>query len=194
VAREYILGKDLILYFNYNGQYYALAHSTDCELNISTDKQETTTKNTLRGRTFDFIGKYTYTLKTTGFCSFFDVPSFVALQQLIMAGTKIQFTFTDQFSVQYSGTILVTNSDITSRFDQVAAFTNEMTGDGELSIVTTDVPPIPLPSENVTIIDQVGDIVATIVAPGSYSVLRFDTIDCGLADKAAPNLIIIAGQ
>jgi len=192
--QEYIAGKDLNLFFQYNGQYYALAHSTDCEINISTQTQETTTKNTLRGRTFDFIGKYTYTLKVKGFCSFFDVPSFVSLQQLIMTGTKIQFAFTDQFSIQYSGTLLVTVSDITSQFDQVAGFSNEMTGDGELSIVTTDVPPIPLPSEVVTIYDQFMNVVAVIVAPGSYGVLRFDTMDCGLAAKTPPPLIIMAGQ
>lgn len=194
MAREYILGKDLVLYFLFNGQYYALAHSTDCEININTEVQETTTKNTLRGRTYDYTGKYGYTLKPKGFASFFDVPNIVVMQQLIMTGTKVQFAFTDQFSVQYSGTLLVTVSDITSQFDQVAAFSNDMTGDGELLIVTTDVPPIPLPSENVTIIDQFGNVIATIVAPGSYSVLRFDTIDEGLASKAVPSLIIMEGE
>lgn len=191
---EYILGKDLSLFFSFNGQYYILAHSTDCELAVMGEMQETTTKNTLRGKTFSFTGKYSYTLKAKGFSTFFDVPNFVVLQQLIMTGTKIQFAFTDQFSVQYSGVLLITTSTITSQFDQISTFQNDMTGDGELGIIATDVPPIPLPTETVNIIDQFGNIIAVITAPGSYQVLVWDTIDEGFAVKSAPLLVIMEGE
>jgi len=191
---EYIKGKDIDLFYNLNGQYYAVAHARDCTIKVTTETQETTTKNTLRGRTFNFIGKYTYTLALKGITNFLDVPNIAILQGLIMTGTKVQFAFTDQENVQYSGVVLLTSSDMDSPYDGLSQNSFEMTGDGELGIITTDVPPIPLPNETVTIIDQFGNVVATIIAPGSYSVIRFDTIDEGFADKPIPTLIIIEGE
>lgn len=191
---DFVRGKDLALFYMLNGQYYAIAHSTDCKLSVTTETQETTTKNTLRGKTFDFTGKYSFTLSLTGITNFLDVPNIVVVQQLIMTGTKIQFVFTDQYAVQYSGVVLITTSQIDSPYAALSTFSNDLQGDGELGITTTDVPPIPLPSENVTIIDQFGNVVAVVVAPGSYSVIRFDTIDEGHAVKPASNLIIIEGQ
>jgi hypothetical protein len=113
---------------------------------------------------------------------------------MILTSGKLSFVFTDQAQIEWTGTVLLTESDTDSPFKSVSSSSLSFQGDGELTKVTADIPPLPLPGGNVTIVDQFGAVIATVVAPGSYSVLRFDTIDCGHAVKPPSDLIIIAGQ
>lgn len=187
---NFILGKNLNLYFTLNGNDYVIGHATACSIKLSAEIQETTTKNSIKGRTYDYTNKYTYVLSLTEFTNFVDVANLSVFQDFIMQSGKVNFIFTDLSFVQWTGTILITESDTDSPFDKISSTTLTLQGDGELTKVTTNIPPIPLPSGNVTIVDQFGAIIATVVAPGSYSVLRFDTIEQG---HAAPqtNLLII---
>lgn len=188
---DFIRGKDLNLYFVLNGQAYVVGHATDCTIKLTAEIQETTTKNSIKGKTFDYTAKYTYMLDCKEFTSFADVANLSVFQDLILQSGKLNFIFTDQYSIQWTGTVLLTESDTDSPFAAISSTTLNFQGDGELVKVTTDVPPIPLPTENVTILDQFGSLIAIIVAPGSYNVLRFDTIEQGHADAPQPDLIIM---
>lgn len=191
---DFIRGKDLNLYFVLNGTGYVVGHATDCSIKLTAEVQETTTRNSIKGKTFDYTAKYTYTLSLTEYTSFADMPNISVFQDMILQSGKLNFIFTDLNYIQWTGTVLLTESNSDSPFAAISASQLTFQGDGDLTKVTTDIPPIPLPSETVTIIDQFGAIIATVVAPGSYSVLRFDTIDCGHAVKPPSDLIIIAGQ
>jgi hypothetical protein len=188
---DFILGKDLNLFFMLNGLPFPVGHATTCTLKLTADIQETTTKNSIKGRTFDYAAKYTYTLECNEYTNFADVANISIFQDMILQSNKLNFIFTDQASVQWTGAVLLTESDTDSPFAAISSTTLSFQGDGELAKVTADVPPIPIPSGQVTIIDQFGATVAVINAPGSYGVLRFDTIDLGGANAPTPLLIII---
>lgn len=194
MAVDYIKGKDLMLFVQLNGVNYPIAHSTDCDLELTGDIQETTTKNNLRGKTFNYTGKYTWVITMKGFTNTFDVPNVSVIQDAIIQATKLFVTFTDQENIMWYGDILVTSYKVDSPFAGISTFSQNMQGTGELTKVTTDIPPIPLPGGTVKIIDQDSNIVAEIVAPGMYSVLIFNIIDCGGAVQPLPNLIITAGE
>lgn len=191
---EYIKGYNLNLFFVLNGQPYVCGRATGCSIKLSADIQETTTKNSIKGKTFDYTAKYSYTLSLTEYTNFVDVANLSVFQDMILTSGKLNFVFTDQFQIEWTGTVLLTESDTDSPFKSVSSSTLSFQGDGELTKVTTDIPPIPLPGEAVTIVDQFGTIVAIVTAPGTYTVMRFDTIDCGHAVKPVDDLIIIAGQ
>lgn len=65
-----INGRNLNLYYKLNGVTYPACFATDCKLTLTADTQETTTKNSLKGKTFDYQGKYSYTLSLRGITSF----------------------------------------------------------------------------------------------------------------------------
>lgn len=191
---DFIRGSDLNLYFTIAGVSWVVGHSTDCSIKVTADVQETTTKNTLKGKTYDYTNKYSYTLTLAEFTSFLDVPNLSVFQDAIMQATKLLFVFTDQFSIQWSGTVLINDSETDSPFAAISSTNITLQGDGELVKVTTNIPPIPLPTETVQIIDQFGNVIATVVAPGSYAVLRFNRIEQGHAVRNDPQLIIMSGQ
>lgn len=97
-------------------------------------------------------------------------------QDFILQSNKMDFIFTDSENIEWSGTVLVTQIDNDSPVDNVSTFTNAMLGDGELTKVTGSIVPPPVGS-SVTISDQLGNIVAIVPAPGTYTVLKFDAID-----------------
>lgn len=191
---DYIRGKDLNLFFMLNGIACVLGRATACSIKLTAEVQETTTKNSIKGKTFDYTAKYSYTLSLTEYTNFVDIANISVFQDFIMQSGKVQFIFTDQNYIEWTGTVLITESDTDSPFKSISSTTLTLQGDGELTKVTTDIPPLPLPGGNVTIVDQFGATIATVIAPGSYAVLRFDTIDCGHAIKPPNDLIIIAGQ
>lgn len=186
-----ILGKNLNIYYTLNGNNYPFAHATDCMIELISDTQETTTQSSGKGKTFDYKGKYSYTLTADGITNLVDVANFSVFQQAIIQSTKLLFLFTDLSQVQYSGTVLITKNSLKSPFDAASTFNNAMLGDGELTIVITSVPTPPV-GINVSIIDQFGNVLAVVPAPGTYSVLRFDTIDCGGAIQLNPLIIMQA--
>jgi hypothetical protein len=191
---DYIKGYDLNLFFYLNGIPCVIGRATACSIKLTADIQETTTKNSIKGKTYDYTSKYTYTLSLTEYTNFVDIANLSVFQDMILTSGKLSFVFTDQTQIEWTGTVLLTESDTDSPFKSVSSSSLSFQGDGELTKVTTDIPPLPLPGGNVTIVDQFGAVIATVVAPGSYSVLRFDTIDCGHAVKPPSDLIIIAGQ
>lgn len=191
---DHILGKDLNFYFVINGIGYSIAHATDCQIKLTRELLEKTTKDGGSGKRYNYGAKYSYTLSVTEFTNFVDVPNLSVIQDMILLAGKMNFIFTDLNYIQWTGTVLLTEADSNSPFDQISASTLSFQGDGILTKVTTNIPPIPLPTETVNIIDQFGAVIATVVAPGAFSVLRFDTIDLGHATKPIDNLVIISGQ
>lgn len=191
IVPDFIRGVNLNTYVTINGTDYVLGHATDCVLKLTAELQETTTKNSIKGKTYDYTSKYSYTLTVTEYSNFVDIANISVFQDMILRSSKINFIFTDLNYIQWTGTILLTESDTDSPFSGISSSSLTFQGDGELTKVTTNIPPIPLPTGNVTIIDQFGAVIATVVAPGSYAVLRFDTIEQGHANAPAPQLIIM---
>lgn len=188
--QQIIQGKNLNLYLTLNSVAYPVGHATDCTINISANTQETTTQNSLKGKTFNYTGKYGYKLSLKGFTNLIDIANISTFQDALMQSAKLFFVFTDGANIQWSGFILMDEVDLDSPVAGSSSFTNSMTGDGELTKVTTNIPPTPT-APVVTIVDQFGNIIATVSAPGTYPVLRFDTIDEGDAFGPSPQLIII---
>lgn len=110
-------------------------------------------------------------------------------QDYILLSNKMDFIFSDSENIEWSGTVLLTQVDNDSPVDNVSTFTNAMLGDGELTKVTGSIIPPPVGSA-VTIIDQLNNILASVQAPGTYSVLRFDSIDLR-SIGTTPQLIIM---
>lgn len=187
---DFIRGKDLNLYFVINGVGYVVGHATDCQIKVTAELLEKTTRDGGRGKRYNYGAKYSYTLSLSEFTSFADMPNISVFQDMIIQAGKLNFIFTDLNYIQWTGTVLLTEVDSNSPFDQISASTLSFQGDGELTKVTTNIPPIPLPTETVNIIDQFGSIIATVVAPGAFSVLRYDTIQQGGANAPSPQLII----
>lgn len=315
-----INGRNLNLYYKYNGITYPACFATDCKLTLTADTQETTTKNSLKGKTFNYQGKYGYTLSLRGITSLIDIPilaafnstntevvvpftdsnaqlkidgvefftlntnqtrndtiqagkliSFIGFsendsvgtnptltmlvykdevlhyaqtianidgagmiynitsqsgstyrwsvtadddgtfvtpvnipdtvtgtskgvnvgtfQDYILLSNKMDFIFTDNENIEWSGTVLLTQVDNDSPVDNVSTFSNAMLGDGELIKVISGVIPPPA-GLSVIIRDQLGDVIATIPAPGEYTVTRFDSIDLGDSTMQSPLIII----
>jgi len=184
-----IKGTDLNLFFTLNGYSYPAAHATDCIIDLSAETQETTTQNGLKGKTFDYKGKYTYTLQLSGISNLIDLVNFSTFQDAILQSNKLLFIFTDSNNIQWAGTVLITNVNLDSPLSGISSFKNQMLGDGELTKVAHVLPPPPAGS-SVVIKDQSGNTIATIQAPGQYNVLIFDTIQQGGANPVTPLLTI----
>jgi hypothetical protein len=184
-------GKNLNLYFPIGGTVSLAAHATDIVIDLTADTQETTTRNTLKGKTNDYKGKYSYTLSMDGITNFIDDANVSDFQDCILQGLKLDFIFTDYNQIEWTGTILVTNVNVSSAYNAMSLFKSTLLGDGELIKIVNNVPPPPI-GLYVDIVDQLGNQLAMIQAPGTYSVLRFDTIDCGGAIQPNPLIIMQA--
>ncbi len=106
-----------------------------------------------------------------------------------MQSDKLPFIFTDSDNISWSGVVLVTQVDMDSPVAAMSTFTTALLLDGDLTQVTTGVIPPP-PGSSVIIQDQFGNILAVVPAPGTYTVLKYDTID--QQGWLNPDLIIIA--
>lgn len=188
-----IKGKDLNLYVSTSGSPIPVCHSTDCTLNITADVDETTTRTTGRGKTFDYSGTYSYTLELNGITSFVDDNNLGDFQTAILNGEKMLFYFTDNNDVEYSGTVLIPEVDMDSPVDGMSVFTAQLLGDGELGKTEYGTGSGAI-GVYVTIIDQLGNLVAQVQAPGVFNVLRFDRIVQGGAIRNTPDLIIMQSQ
>lgn len=184
-----IKGKDFNFYTIINGVPCPFFHSTNCTLKTQADLLESTTKDGINGKTFEYANKYTYTLSVLGQSTLLDSTNFITLQGALQTSTKLLWTFTDNLNVIYSGTILIQDTQIDSPHDAISTFQGNFQGDGAYSVVSA---PQPTPIGYVVQIkDQFGNIIANVPAPGIYNVLRFDTIDCR-SIGVSPDLIIIA--
>ena len=190
MAGEVIKGDDFIIYINIGGENKAICRSKDTKLTITADLVETTTKDSKKFKTYNYQGKATGYLSVTGLTNYIDGANFYSFQQAILNSTKLPFLFTDGYGVEYTGYVLVPTIDIDSPDNAISSFNTTLQIDGNITIVYTggEDPP-PVPTNVVTIIDQFGNVIATVAAPGSFAVLQFDTIDA--RGWASPDLIII---
>lgn len=170
-----IRGKDFIFYILVGGVPQPFLHATDCTLKTSADLLESSTKNGINGKTFEFSGKYTYTVSINGQSTLLDPTNFYTLQTALQNSTKLLFTFTDNNQVMYGGTLLIYDTEITSPHDAISQFKGEFQGDGDYTS-SAAVGPTPPIGYSVQIKDQNGATVAIVPAPGVYNVLRFDEI------------------
>ena len=191
LTAEIFKGVEVNLYLLVSGVYQIVGRATDTTITVNSEIQETTTKNTLSGKTFDYTGKYSYKLDCKGLTNLVDISNIVLFQNAMMQQRKLLFLFTDNNFIQYSGTVLVTDTSTDSPVKAVSQSTYSFQGDGDLTVVTTDIPPVPPITGSVQIIDQFGTVIAVVPAPGTYGVLRFDTIDNGGAANRTPELVIM---
>lgn len=186
-----IEGKNVDLYFLENGYNFVVAHATNFQINTTAPIQETTTKNNLKGTTFDYVGKYSWKLVLSEITNLIDVVNIATFQRAILESTKLTFIGTDVNNIEWTGTVLITSTDTDSPFNAVSNSTVEMQGDGELGIISDNIP-VPPAGSSVTIIDQLAEILAIVPAPGTYQVLKFNNIDCGHAVQNNPLIIMQA--
>ena len=127
-------GKNLRLKFNDKW----LLHATDCGLSISSDTEEIATKDT-DGKEI-LIGDYSYTLSTSALMA--SLPSgdttHIVSETLIDAQldkTLVEWEFTDGIAGTkiYSGTVYVTQSDITATNGSVAGTSFTLNGSGSIA-------------------------------------------------------------
>lgn len=188
-----IKGKDLMLYLILTGDIIPVCHATDCTINLQADIDETTTKTTGAGKTYDYNGKYGYTLELRGITSFAEVTDTGLFQDALMAGTKLDFQFTDSNEINYNGTVLVPEVDMDSPVDAMSVFTSQLLGDGELQKTEYGSGSGAI-GVFVTIQDQFANIVAQVPAPGTFNVLVFNRLVQGGALRNEPDLIIISAE
>jgi predicted secreted protein len=172
-----IKGKDLIFYIKIGNVNYPLCHAKTCSINTTAGTLPTTTLGSGRGETNNYSGKYNYTIKGDGITYIGDQVDNFTLQTAQTSFNKINWTFTDASNLQWSGVALVTSTTFDSAFDAVSTFQNELLGDGEYTFIKATIHPIPPLNDAVTIQDQFGNPIATVQAPGTYTVTMFDTID-----------------
>lgn len=188
----FIKGKDLIFYVVISGRNIPICHAKTCTINTTAATLPTTTKLSGNAETNDYSGKYAYTIKGDGVIYIGDFADGYVFQNFQTTFTKINWTFTDNVNVQWFGICLVTSTTFDSPFDNISTFQNELLGDGEYTFIEQNVPPLPPIGSSVTIIDQFGNIIATVPAPGSYGIVKFNAIDCGNAFQNPPLIIITA--
>lgn len=191
MAGTILQGKDLVFYVTVNGISCLFAHAEDWKITTNATFQETTTKNTLKGMTYDYTGKYSWKLNASGITNFIDSVNIVTFQNAIQQSNKLPFIATDSNNVEWSGTVLIGQTDTDSPFNNISKSTIDMQGDGELTIIEYSTPPLPGVSY-VLIKDQLDTLLATVAAPGTYNVLRFNNIDCGHAVQNNPLIIMQA--
>lgn len=191
MAAKYIKGNDFFLYLPINGYNYPVCHSDDCKLDTTRDTIETTTRNGLNGKTYNYYGKPSYQITLSGITNTFDEANPFYVQEALMNAVKLPFIFTDSSNITWSGIALVPNTSFDSPSNNISHYSTGLLVDGELTMVTEGVTPPPTGSA-VTILDQFATLLSTIPAPGSYSVLRFDTLD--LSGWANPDIIITSQE
>lgn len=188
----FIKGKDLIFYVIIGGQNVPLLRAKTATINTTAKTLATTTFASGKAETNDYSGKYAYTIKGDGVVYIGDAVDGFTLQNAQTTFTKINWTLTDNNHLQWYGVCLVTTTEFTSGFDAVVLFSNELVGDGEYSFVKTNAPPTPPIGIAVTIVDQFGNTIAVIPAPGVYSITKFNAINCGGANQSTPLITITA--
>jgi predicted secreted protein len=189
---NYVKGKDLIFYMIKGGVNVPLCHAKTCTIATTAAILPTTTLGSGKAETNDYSGKYAYTIKGDGLTFIGDELSNFDLQNAQINFNKINWTFTDDVNIQWMGVALVTTTSFDSAFDALSTFNNELLGDGEYTFIQAAEPPLPPVGSVVNILDQFGNLIASVPAPGVYNVTRFNAIDCGNAFQNTPLIIITA--
>lgn len=173
-----------------NGQNVPLFHGRTATINTTATTLPTTTQGSGKGETNDYSGKYAYTIKGEGLTYIGDVFTGFDLQYAQINFNKIYWTLTDDTNIQWYGIALVTSTSFDANFDALNTFSNDLLGDGEYTFIKTDTPPILPPGLVVTILDQFGNFITSVEAPGTYVVTVFDTIDLHSFNPATDQPIV----
>lgn len=193
----FIKGKDLYFYMLIGNENVVLFHARTASINSTSGVLPSTTKNSGNAETNEYSRKYAYTIKVEGLTYIGDQFTGFNLQTAQTSFTKINWTFTDNENVQWYGVALVTSTTFDGDFDNLNSFDAELLGDGEYTFIQSDVPPTPPIGDTVSIIDQFGNVIAVVTAPGTYAVTKFDTIDLRSFNPATdqpitPQIVITA--
>lgn len=183
-----IKGKDFALLVNTPDGYKTVCYARGCSLDLSHETRRKTTKQNSKWDIFGY-GRASYTITIDGLLN--AVPGNGGfLQDALLNGDTIVWTFTDGINFQWDGEVLVQSASIGAQFDSLSSFGNQLLGTGEPNKVllpTANLDPdesgsggTPLPPvEFVTITDQTGEVVTKVPAPSTYIVTRFDVLDGG---------------
>lgn len=133
-----IPGKDFMITIDVNGTEVPICHATDCII----DKQYGTLETSgPQGYWRDYIGEYAgYTIQVPGLVVYTESVNWVQLEQWADARTKLKWYATafDNGGVVHSGTMLITNLNLTSQMRDVMKF--EMSAIGCGAMVTAQLP------------------------------------------------------
>jgi len=188
MAKRIITGNELIFYIQLSVGYRSICHSKDTKLSTSADLLETTTKDNGKGKRYEYGGKTSTTLTVNALTNTIDDANFSEVQDIILQTRKLPFLFTDNNNIQWSGTVLLTTFDLDSPDNAVSSFNGTFVVDGDLVKAFDPDMPLPPAGSTVQILDQFGNILAIVDAPGTYSVVQFDTLD--LRGWKNPDIII----
>lgn len=134
-------GKDIMLYANLNGVKKPFCHARNTTLSVDVDLIESTTRNNIRGKTYEY-GHYSYTLSLDGLSTLDDDANFLVLLQAAVLGRKIGYYFeaVNNKNLQFFGNLLVPHIEIDSPHDAISSFKGTLQGDGDFSIMLDGVP------------------------------------------------------
>ncbi len=138
-----IKGSDLVLYLNNGTSLVPVCYAQNCQLNISADVLETTTfgSNNFKSYEYSTVGA---TLQHSGFTSFKNQTNTLQLIEAILNRQKIEFNFSEK-GIIFSGTVLITSTDLDSQYDAASTFKANLLVDGKLTLTklsTTTVLPL----------------------------------------------------
>jgi hypothetical protein len=130
-----IKGKDLILYVDVSGVLSPVKYAKDCQINISVDSLETTTKGS--GNWHGYVTSARgATIQHSGLHSFEQYTASMFFIDAIMNRAKVAFTFSDYENqgIEMSGECIINTANITSPFDNISEITVGLTLDGPLLV------------------------------------------------------------
>jgi hypothetical protein len=184
-------GNDLNLFLKISGTAYPVCHAKDTQISMASTLLETTTKGSGNARTYAYQGKYGSTMQLSGLTNTIDIANFYVIQSAIKDSTVLEFILTDGATIEYTGFVLVSDINIDTPDNAISSFSGNLQITGDLGISVTGVTP-PVTVSSVLIKDQFGDTIANIPAPGTYNVVRFDTLD--LRGWSNPDLVITSQE
>lgn len=127
-----IPGKDFVIMIEVNGQQVPICHATDCIIDKQYGTIETSgTQDYWR----DYIGEYVgYTLQVPGLVVYTESVNWVQLEQWADNRTKLKWFATafDNGGVIHSGTMLITNLNLTSQMRDAMKFDMSAIGCGKM--------------------------------------------------------------
>lgn len=182
-----IKGSNFNFYGLVDSEYGKLCTATNFVVTKTADIIETTTKTTGRWKTFDYQGKLGWTGEVSLLVTFTEGFTLNSFEDFLYNLGKLQIQATDDDTVQYTGSAVITSITWDSPNGGICTGTVSLQGDGEFAKATAPLPPTTV---DVDIIDQFGATIASVPAPGTYQVVRFNRIIQGGALRNEPDIII----
>lgn len=126
-----IRGKDFVIEIEQDGQWKPLCFATDCIINMDFEAKEISGP---QGQWRDYIGGYSgYSINVPALTMFKEDMNFVQLEALAKGRTKFNWRAGDELpsGVVHSGTVLITNLNLTSQMRDAVKFDMTAIGCGE---------------------------------------------------------------